>query len=91
MSPKVSVFKKRGRFFLSKSQWKGVSFNFGERSYVLPLANEWRDQGFSVHADTSQPTIASYVCLPNLSGYELGIIHQQMHRDEVLFGLQSWE
>ena len=31
MSPKVSVFMERDNFFLSKSQWKGVSFNFGER------------------------------------------------------------
>ena len=45
MSPKVSVIPKRGNFFLSKSQWKGVSFNFGERSYVLPFADEWRDRG----------------------------------------------
>ena len=26
ISPKVSVLKKRGHFFLSKSQWKGASF-----------------------------------------------------------------
>ena len=45
MSPKVSVLKKRGSFFLSKSQWKGVSLNFGERSYVLPFVDEWRDRG----------------------------------------------
>ena len=44
MSPKVSVLKKKGSFFLSKSQWKGVSFGFGERSYVLPFADEWRDR-----------------------------------------------
>ena len=44
MSPKVSVLKKMWSFFLSKSQCKGVSFNFGERSYILPFADEWRDR-----------------------------------------------
>ena len=46
--PKSQRFekKKKGFFFLLKSQWKGVSFKFGERSYVLPIpiADEWRDR-----------------------------------------------
>ena len=40
MFPK-SVFSKKGvNFFLSKSQWKGVDFNLGERSYVLSFVDE---------------------------------------------------
>ena len=43
MSPKARG--KKGYFLiLSKSQWKGVSFNFRERSYVLPFADEWPDR-----------------------------------------------
>ena len=44
---KSQRFEKKGLFLLSKSQWKGVSFKFGEQSYVLPTAVEWRDRGYN--------------------------------------------
>ena len=55
MSPKVSVLKNKGSFFLSEGQWKGVSFDFGEQSYVLPFADEWRDGTFCSFALLNTP------------------------------------
>ena len=55
----IKGFGKKG-FFPSKSQWKGVSFKFGERSYVLPTAVEWRDR--ESYSNPSTLKVALILC-----------------------------